>query len=51
MEARSAREMLKRLDDHTLRDLGLHRSEIDSQIADNTGEAERTRVLSGLGPW
>jgi|KBSMisStandDraft_5_1062788.scaffolds.fasta_scaffold02192_10 uncharacterized protein YjiS (DUF1127 family) len=53
MEVRSAREVLKRLDDHMLRDLGLHRSEIDSLVAENTGEVERTRVrvLSGLGPW
>ena len=42
--ARAIHATLRELDDHTLRDLGLDRSEIRSVAAELTGEAERTRV-------
>ena len=37
---------LRRLDARTLRDLGFDRSEIDSVVAEITGDAECTRVVS-----
>jgi uncharacterized protein YjiS (DUF1127 family) len=43
-QARAIYEALHQLNDHTLRDLGLDRSEITSVAAEVTGEAERTRV-------
>jgi uncharacterized protein YjiS (DUF1127 family) len=41
---RDTYDALRQLDDHTLRDLGLHRSEISSISAESMGEAEHTRV-------
>jgi len=40
----SINDALRELDDHTLRDLGFHRSEITSIAAELTGAAEPTRV-------
>jgi len=37
---------LHALDARTLRDLGFHRGEIDSVVAEITGDAECTRVIS-----
>jgi uncharacterized protein YjiS (DUF1127 family) len=42
---------LRRLDARTLRDLGFDRSEIDSVVAEITGDAERTRVVSRRVRW
>jgi len=43
-----AHEELDTLDVHALRDLGLHRSEFDSYLAEAWHEAEATRVRSGV---
>lgn len=43
-QARVTYDILRRLDDRTLRDLGFDRSEIRSVAAELTGEAEYTRV-------
>ncbi|HTS20984.1 MAG TPA: DUF1127 domain-containing protein [Casimicrobiaceae bacterium] len=43
--AAAAREALRELDDRTLHDLGIDRSEIASVTAEAMGEAERSRVL------
>jgi len=43
-ETRGVCEALRRLDDRTLRDLGIHRCEILSVASEATGAAERTRV-------
>ncbi len=45
--ARITREMLERLDDATLRDLGLYRAEIMSVAAERAEIAPRTRVRAG----
>ncbi len=44
-----AHEELETLDAHALRDLGLHRSEFDSYLAEAWHQAEATRVRSGVG--
>ena len=43
-QARATYDALRELDDRTLRDLGLDRSELRSIVAEVTGEAERTRM-------
>jgi uncharacterized protein YjiS (DUF1127 family) len=43
-QARAIRDALRQLNDHTLRDLGIDRSEIMSVAAEVTGAAECTRV-------
>lgn len=50
-EASAFREALRRLDDHTLRDLGFDRSEIGSVVAEVTGEADRTRLRVVPAPY
>jgi len=47
-QARAVRAAFGELDAHTLRDLGLDRSEIGSLAAEVTGGAERTRRLAVL---
>ncbi len=47
-QARAVRAAFGELDAHTLRDLGLDRSEIGSLAAEVTGDAERTRRLAVL---
>ena len=47
-QARVAYDLLRQLDDRTLRDLGFDRSEIASVAAELTGEAEYTRVRALL---
>jgi uncharacterized protein YjiS (DUF1127 family) len=44
-----AREEFETLDANALRDLGMHRSEFDSYIAEAWHQAEATRVRSGVG--
>lgn len=44
--AKSIRDTLQSLDDHALRDLGFHRSEIASIAAEVVGDADCTRVRS-----
>jgi len=47
--ARETYEVLRRLDDRTLRDLGFERSEIASVAAEIAGRAERARVRTRTG--
>ena len=42
-----ARDELAALDEHALRDLGMHRSEFGSYLAESLHEVELTRVRSG----
>jgi len=44
-----AREEFETLDANALRDLGMHRSEFDSYLAEAWHQAEATRVRSGVG--
>jgi len=47
---RATRDALRRLDDHTLRDLGFDRSEIGSVAAEIASRADRTRVRTRHSP-
>ena len=49
-KAAAAREALHQLDDRTLHDIGLDRSEIASITAEVMGQAERSRLLRGSAP-
>ena len=49
-EASAFYDALRRLDDHTLRDLGFDRSDIGSVVAEATGAAEHTRLRVVLAP-
>ena len=42
-----ARDELAALDEHALRDLGLHPSEFDSYLAESLQRVETTRIRSG----
>jgi len=43
-QAKAVHDALRRLGDHTLRDLGFERSELTSVASEVTGTAEQTRV-------
>jgi len=45
-QAAAMRATLRALDAHTLRDLGFHPSEIESVVAEVTGDAEPTRMCT-----
>ena len=45
------RRAMHQMSDATLRDLGLHRSEIDSCWAESEGQTQATRLRLTYGPW